>query len=309
MAEMALFPAEFKEFSCTTQDEPQVIIHGIASGDASTSSLPPLLLIHGFPQTHHMWHRVAPELASRFTVIIPDIRGYGKSSKPTGVANYAKSVMARDMISVMDQLGYAGKPFPVIGHDRGGRITHKMLVDHPDRITAAILLDISPTLRIFGNLDQHIARAFDHWFFLIQPAPFPETLLNAHPQLFLDKWMLKHVLGALESRFDQRCLDVYAAGLADPETARGMCDDYRAAYEFDTVEQQADKDAGRLITRPLQVLWAEDGAVGATMNCLQDWQDAVEPSIKVTGQAVSGSHFIPEENAGAVIDAALGMFV
>lgn len=308
MAQEPLFPTSFKEFAFTTQDKPQVVIHGVASGDASTSSLPPLLLIHGFPQTHHIWHRVAPELATHFTLVIPDIRGYGQSSKPTGVAHYAKSAMARDMIAIMDQLGYAGQPFYVMGHDRGGRITHKLLIDHADRVTAAILLDISPTLRIFGNLDRHIARYFDHWFFLIQPSPFPESLLNANPQIFLQKWMSAGAVGALEGRFDRRCLDVYAAGLADPDTARAMCDDYRAAYEFDTVEQQEDKDAGRVIARPLHLLWAEKGAVGLTMNCLQDWQDVTDPSIKVTGDAVAGTHFIPEENPRAVIEAALAMF-
>ncbi|OAQ98348.1 hypothetical protein LLEC1_07068 [Akanthomyces lecanii] len=269
MVEATLFPGVFREFSLTTQNEPEVIIRGVTSGDASSSSLPPLLLIHGFPQTHHMWHRIAPALAARFTIVAPDIRGYGQSSKPAGVASYAKSAMARDMVSVMDQLGWGPRtPFYIIGHDRGARVAHKLLAP-----------------------------------------PFPESLMAAQPGMFLNKWLGARSEGSLEGRFDSRCLDVYAAGLADPETARAMCDDYRAAYEYDTAEQRADREAGLLITRPLQVLWAAEGAVGTTMDCVKDWQDVADPSIKVTGHAVDCSHFIPDECPSEVIDAALKMFV
>lgn len=314
MAATTLFSDALKPFAFTTQTEPEVVIRGVSSGDAASSSLPPLLLLHGFPQTCQIWHRVVPHLLSRYTVVLPDIRGYGQSSKPHGVAQYAKSAMARDMVSVMDQLGYgAQQPFYVVGHDRGARVSHKLLVDYPDRVKAAILLDVSPTLRMYEATDVDVASVYFHWFFLIQPAPFPETLMAAQPGVFLDRFMGGYVGaradGKLKGRFDDHCLDVYLAAMADPDTARAMCDDYRAARELDLVEQKADKEAGRLIKSPLRVLWASQGLIEKKFACIQDWQDVTDPSITVQGHRVTGTHYIPEENADEVVREVLEFFV
>jgi pimeloyl-ACP methyl ester carboxylesterase len=168
----------FKSFDITTQSGPHVFIHGIQSGFG-----PPLLLFHGFPQTYHIWHLIAPKLTSSYTVIALDLRGYG-ASKPSGISQYAKSIMARDIISVMSTLGHT--TFYICAHGRGARVTHKILVNYPDSVKKAILLDICPTLAMYGKPDFEFAKTYWHWFFLIQKEPLPETLTSADPRRFAD---------------------------------------------------------------------------------------------------------------------------
>lgn len=306
MADIDLFPSSFKPFALTTQSDPDVVIRGITTHDPSNpSSLPPLLLIHGFPQTYHIWHKIAPQLASKFTLVLPDIRGYGSSSKPASVAQYAKSAMARDMISVMDQLGFQDTPFYIAAHDRGARVAHKLLVDFPTRAKAAIFIDISPTLRMYEAADMTFATHYEHWFFLIQPAPFPETLMAAHPGLFIDKWIGGGVgaraAGKLDGRIDARCLDIYTRAVGDRDTAMGMCNDYRAARELDMEEQRRDGEAGRVIQTPLRVLWAKKGLIEARFSCVEDWQDVTNAKIKVAGRSVDSTHWMPEERPEEII--------
>lgn len=176
----------FEPFSVVTQSSPEVTIKGLKSGGA-TSPLPPLLLLHGFPQTYHIWHLVAPRLLDRYTVILIDLRGYGTSSKPEDVSDYAKSVMARDCVGVMDALGFTD--FFVCAHDRGARVAHKLCVDHPARVRRAILMDICPTLAMYEATDLAFAKAYWHWFFLIQAAPLPETLILAEPRKLAELFM------------------------------------------------------------------------------------------------------------------------
>ncbi len=248
----------FQTFAITTQDDPEVTIRGlvrrISSNDTSSNPSNPsnpspnklsaLLLLHGFPQSHHIWHRVveAPQLAGRFSaVVIPDLRGYGESSKPEGVDAYAKSAMARDCVAVMDGLGLGGPgegerggddddevggSFFVCAHDRGARVAHKLCVDHPSRVRRAVLLDICPTLAMYSATDRAFAAAYFHWFFLIQPPPLPETMISGNARLVAEMFMGGRQKGGV-GIFDLECFDYYVKSLGDPDTVhaseRAMC--------------------------------------------------------------------------------------
>jgi haloacetate dehalogenase len=245
---------------------------------------PPVLLLHGYPQTHFEWHRVAPELAKRFSVVAPDLRGYGDSSKPpAGVnqANYAKPAMARDMAEVMERLGH--RQFAVVGHDRGGRVAHRLAIDHPERVTKLTILDIIPSLRMFQTVDKAFATRNFHWFFLAQPAPFPEQMISSNPEAWLARAGQKSPFIAPEAYAE------YLRCLRNPETVRAMCEDYRANASIDLEQDTA--DLAKKITCPLLVLWGEKGGM-PRFDVIAEWRTRAN---NVRGKAVPGTHWIPEE--------------
>jgi len=251
---------------------------------------PPLLLLHGFPQTHAMWHKVAERLARSFTLVMPDLRGYGDSDKPDGPADhsaYSKRTMAFDVLTLMRDLAF--EQFFVCGHDRGGRVAHRLALDHPQTVRKLALLDISPTATMYERTTMEFARAYYHWFFLIQPAPLPETLIGAAPSFYL-----RAKLGGWGSEglapFDPRALAEYERCF-DDEAVHAMCEDYRAAATIDLTHDHA--DSARLIDCRTHVLWGERGVVNRLFTPLEDWQ--AKCAYEVTGRALPTGHYIAEE--------------
>jgi haloacetate dehalogenase len=249
---------------------------------------PPLLLLHGYPQTHVLWRKLAPCLAQDFTLVIPDLRGYGDSTKPPAepdFAAYSKRALARDQVETMAALGF--ERFRVAGHDRGGRVTHRLLRDHPERIERAALLDIVPTLYRFETLDQKAATGSYHWFFLIQPAPFPERLIAAECEYFL-----RHSLGLDRNpaALEPEVFAEYLRCFSNPATIRATCDEYRAGASIDLVHDRADRDTK--VTMPLLVLWGERSGQGSGYDVLAVWRRHAD---NVHGQAIASGHFLPEE--------------
>lgn len=249
----------------------------------------PVLLLHGYPETHAMWHKVAPPLARDYTVVCPDLRGYGDSSKPKGIpghANYSKRAMALDMVEAMEALGFL--KFHVVGHDRGGRVGHRMARDHGRRVRTLTVLDISPTLKMYQRTDMSFARAYYHWFFLIQKEPLPERLLAGHVP-----WYILGRLGRGKSglkHFDKRAVAEYVRAFRDPRTIHATCEDYRAAATIDLVHDR--KDLRKKLQMPLLALWGKHAVVEALFDCLADWR---EVAADVRGRALACGHFIPEE--------------
>jgi pimeloyl-ACP methyl ester carboxylesterase len=280
-------------FTLTTQDDPHVAIYGLKSGAANANaSRPALLLLHGFPQSRHIWHRVAPQLLGQYTLVIPDLRGYGESSKPASVEAYAKSAMARDFISVMDQLGH--KTFYVCAHDRGARVAHKMCVDFPDRVLKVMLLDICPTLAMFDKTNFDFAKAYFHWFFLIQPAPLPETMIAGDPRKVLSLFMGGRQSKGLEI-FDEDCFNYYTSIFEKPDAVHAMCNDYRAAATLDLDEAREDLRQDRKIKCPVRVLWGKYGVIEKCFDALAEWRAVSDAGVAVEGQAVESGHYIPEQ--------------
>jgi haloacetate dehalogenase len=248
----------------------------------------PVLLLHGYPQTHVCWHRVAPLLAERFTVVCPDLRGCGDSAKPPGDPEhlaYSKRVMAQDQVEVMRSLGF--REFAVVGHDRGARVAHRMALDHAGKITKLALLDIVPTRTAFANVNQEMATAAFNWFFSIQPDDLPERLIGAEPEFYL-RWLLDHWAGkqgalAAEAVAEyQRCFDAAAI--------RATCEEFRAAATIDLVHDEADQE--HKISCPTLLLWSATG-MWATQDILEIWRAR---AANVQGLALDGGHFLPEEN-------------
>ena len=258
---------------------------------------PPLLLLHGHPQTHAIWHRVAPALAQRFTLVLADLRGYGASSKPPGDAdhgNYSKRTMARDMLRLMQSLGHAR--FDVLAHDRGARVAHRLALDHAGAVRRLVLLDIAPTLAMYEQTTEAFARAYWHWFFLIQPAPMPERLIDADPAAYLRDTMGKRSAGM--APFDPRALAAYEAGLRQPGAAHGLCEDYRASAGIDLVHDRADRDAGHRLAQPLLALWGAQGVVHRCFQPLAEWQRVADD---VRGGPLPCGHYIAEEAPEALL--------
>ncbi|TPX07052.1 uncharacterized protein E0L32_011040 [Thyridium curvatum] len=282
----------FEPFTVTTDRDLDVSIYGLKSGDTSSSSLPPLLLIHGFPQSRHIWHRVAPQLTDQYTVVMIDLRGYGDSSKPESVAAYAKSAMARDCIEVMDSLGFDS--FFVCAHDRGARVSHKLCVDYPQRVKRAILLDICPTLAMYTTTDFEFAKAYFHWFFLIQKAPLPESLILANTRTFAELFMGGRQAGGLKI-FDQECWEFYVKVLEDPAAVHSMCQDYRASSTLDLDEARTDLAEGRLVQCPLLVLWGKHGVIERCFDAVKEWRSVTKKGVSVTGHSIDSGHYIAEE--------------
>ncbi|TVY83191.1 Fluoroacetate dehalogenase, partial [Lachnellula suecica] len=240
----------FTEFDIAVN--PTVTIHGIKSGTG-----PPLLLLYGFPQTHHLWHKVAPSLTPSFTVIALDLRGYGKSSKPPSSAKenhapYSKSAMAGDCVAVMKALGHI--KFSILAHDRGARAAHKLCVDFPDAVERAMFLDIAPTLAMFENTDMEFAKAYFHWFFLVQPEPFPEECLMREKELFGKKFFGGGYAGKIVGRgfWDGEAMKEYMGLFDEWGSVHAMCEDYRAATTIDLEEARKDREDGRKIRCPIR---------------------------------------------------------
>jgi len=255
----------------------------------------PILLLHGFPQTHLMWRRVAPVLARHFTVVCADLRGYGRSGCPVSCpdhAPYAKRAMAQDMVLVMERLGFPR--FSVAGHDRGGRVAYRMALDHPDRVDRLAVLDILPTETVWDRADARFALAFWPWSLLAQPAPLPERILAAAPEAIVDDalggW------GSPAAVFPPVVRAAYVQALRDPAHAHAICEEYRAAATVDREHDQADRAGGRRIVCPLLALWSAKGALGTwyveesgPIALWQAWSDDVQ------GRALDAGHFFPEE--------------
>jgi haloacetate dehalogenase len=259
---------------------------------AAAAGKPPLLLLHGFPQTHAMWHRVAPLLAAHFALVLPDLRGYGDSDKPLADAThsaYSKRTMAADNVALMRTLGF--ERFAICGHDRGGRVAHRMALDHPQAVERLMLLDISPTLTMYERTDMEFARAYYHWFFLIQPEPLPEKLIGADPVFYLRKKLGGWGSHGLEV-FDPRALAEYERCIGEPAAIHAMCEDYRAAASIDLEHDRADTQAR--IGCPLRVLWGERGVVHRLFAPTADWQ--AKASGTVSGRATPGGHYIAEDS-------------
>lgn len=295
-----LFPGFTSLFVPTDEG---VTIHARVSQSSakSVSHKPPLLLLHGHPQTHAIWHKVAPALAQHFTLVLADLRGYGDSSKPVGSAdhgNYSKRVMAKDMLTLMQSLGYAR--FSVLAHDRGARVAARLLADHGAVVERAVLLDIAPTLAMYEQTTEAFARAYWHWFFLIQPAPLPERLLEADPAAYLRDVMVNRSAGL--SPFDPRALAEYTRALQLPGSAHGLCEDYRAAASIDLVHDRHDRERGYRISTPLQVLWGAEGVVQRCFEPLKEWQRVAS---NVRGGNLPCGHYIAEEAPDALLAEAL----
>jgi len=255
---------------------------------------PPLLLLHGYPQTSAMWHRVAPLLAPHFTIVAADLRGYGRSSKPSTTpdhAPYSKRTMAQDMTEVMAALGH--ETFFLAGHDRGGRVAHRLAMDHPDRVIRLATLDIAPTREMYRNTGEDFARAYWHWFFLIQPAPFPEHMIEADPKAY---WLKKCGSGSAGmAPFSEDALAEYLACFADPATIHASCEDYRAAAGIDIAHDDADGE--QRLTMPLLALWGKTGVIERCFDALALWRKRAED---VRGHALPGGHYLAEELPDAV---------
>ena len=250
---------------------------------------PPLLLLHGYPQTHVMWHKVAPALAEHFTVVLTDLRGYGDSAKPPGGDNhqaYSKRAMAQDQVEVMTALGFDS--FAVAGHDRGARVGHRLALDHPERVSKLALLDIAPTLAMYERTDMAFASAYYHWFFLIQPYDLPERLIGADPNFYLEKKIGKW--SNSPGAFAATALAEYKRCFRDPATIHATCEDYRAAASIDLEHDRA--DLGRKLVCPVLALWGAKGVIERNYPVLEIWR---ERAAEVSGKALPCGHFLAEE--------------
>ena len=270
-------------------EQQQIKTSGTTINLVKGGSGPPLLLLHGYPQTHTMWHKVAPLLAQDFTVVAPDLRGYGDSDKMEGGPdhiNYSKRAMAQDQVEVMDQLGFDS--FLLVGHDRGARVSHRLTKDHPQRVKRLAVLDIIPTHRMFQIVNQGMATNTYHWFFLIQPFDFPERVIGATPDQFFRR---SFEFGANAAQvFPSEAVAEYVRCATTPEAIHAMCEDYRAGASIDLVHDAA--DFANKVNCPMLALWSATGYVGRTQDVLQTWR---EYATDVQGHAMPCGHHIAEE--------------
>ena len=265
-------------------------VHARVGGRADA---PALLLLHGFPQTHVLWHRVVRRLAGEFRLVLPDLRGYGDSGKPAGGgdhADYSKRAMAGDVAGLMRVLGHSR--YGVAGHDRGGRVAHRLAMDHPEAVSRLCVLDIAPTLDMYGATDMAFARAYYHWFHLIQPAPLPETMIGGCAREYLHAKLGGWGSGGL-AHIEPQALTEYERCFCTPEAIHGACEDYRAAAGIDLDHDRASREAGQRIACDLLVLWGERGVVQRMFQPLALWQ--AQCAGTVSGHALPCGHFLPEE--------------
>lgn len=286
-------------FAAHTVHREGVSLHTRVRGEGS-----PLLLLHGHPQSMVMWHRVAPALAKHFTVVLMDVRGYGDSARPALDAahiNHSKREMALDAVAVMAHHGF--DRFGVLAHDRGARVAHRLAVDQPQAVQRLMLLDIAPTLAMYEQTSEAFARAYWHWFFLIQPPPLPESLIASDPARYVRSVMGSRHAGL--APFDPAALAEYERCAALPGTAASVCEDYRASATIDLEHDRADVAAGSMLKQPLRVLWGEHGTVARCFDVLALWR---ERAANVSGHSLPCGHYIAEEAPDRLADEALSFF-
>lgn len=255
---------------------------------------PPLLLLHGFSSTHVMWHKVAPKLADKFTLIIADLPGYGWSDMPESDSDqtpYTKRAMANTIVDAMERLGHVH--FALAGHDRGGRVSYRLALDHPGRLSKLAVLDILPTYDYWERINRLSALKIYHWTFLAQPAPLPETLITGSPDFFLKTKMASQTKSGTLEAIDSRALQHYLAPFRDPSRVHAMCEDYRAGAYADYEIDKADIEAGKKITIPMLALWGDAGIASATATPLDTWK---QWATNARGSPVDSGHFLAEEN-------------
>ncbi len=292
-------PASFLDFPRFDITRGGVRVHGRIGGQGA-----PLLLLHGHPQTHLIWHRVAPALAQRFTVVAVDLRGYGDSGRPPADpahANHSKREMALDALAAMRHHGF--ERFGILAHDRGARVAHRLAADHAAAVDRMLLLDVAPTLAMYEQTGEAFARAYWHWFFLIQPPPLPEALIASDPVRYI-----RSVMGARHAGlapFAPEALAEYERCAAIAGTAESICEDYRASAGIDLEHDRADIAAGARLPMPLRVLWGAHGAVGRCFDVLALWR---ERAGQVDGRALPCGHYIPEEAPGELLAEAFEFF-
>lgn len=265
-------------------------VHARTGGRAGAA---PLLLLHGFPETGAMWHRVAQRLAPHFRLVIPDLRGYGASAKPAGLpdhANYSKRAMAADVHALMQHLGHAR--YFVAGHDRGARVAHRLALDQPAAVQRLAVIDIVPTLDMYDATDMRFASAYYHWFFLIQPAPHPERMIGADPGHYL-RWKLGGWGSGGRDFYEPEARAEYEHAFVQPQTIHAMCEDYRASAGIDLEHDRASRAAGERIRCELLALWGTRGVIHALFDPLALWR--AQCAGPVGGQAMDAGHYIPEE--------------
>jgi haloacetate dehalogenase len=287
-----------------TFDRFEVTRNGVRLNVRSAGQGEPLLLLHGHPQTHVMWHRVAPELAQKFRVVMMDLRGYGDSARPEageGSIAYSKREMAADALEVMRQLGHTR--FRVLAHDRGARVAHRLAADHPQAVERLLLLDIAPTLAMYEHTSLEFARAYWHWFFLIQPPPLPEGLIESDPVRYIRSLMGSRYGGL--AKFAPPALAEYERCMSIPGSATGMCADYRASAGVDLDHDRIDVQAGQRLSQPLRVLCGEHGVVGRCFDVLALWSERAQ---QVTVRSLPCGHYIAEEAPAALLDEAFRFF-
>ena len=312
---MTEFYNGFHRLTCPTTIGDFTVIHN-GPKDNSPSDKPVVLLLHGYPQTHIIFRKIAPLLQDKVTMVMADLRGYGDAPKPPSDSThspYSKRAMAGDMVQIMDRLGY--QRFALVGHDRGGRVGHRLARDYPDRVTHLSVLDIAPTYAMYEATDMAFARAYYHWFFLIQKAPLPERLIGADPEFYLrtkfgswsgqdpDTQLPDDSLGNDSSWLDKNAFAHYLAAFESPLTIHASCEDYRAAASIDLEHDKADNDDK--LAMPVQCLWGQKGFVGKNYDVIAEWEKVAQ---NVTGKAVQGGHFVPEEAPDETANALLSFW-
>jgi haloacetate dehalogenase len=296
MVDSLLFPGFLVE---------DISVTGATIRTLRAGSGPPLLLLHGYPQTHVIWHKIADRLTDRFTVVLADLRGYGDSSKPEGGArhaNYSFRAMAQDQLEVMRHLGH--ERFYVGSHDRGARTAHRLCLDHPEAVRKVCFLEIVPTLRMYRDTSKEFATKYMWWFFLIQKAPLPEHMIGADPEFFLDEHL--EVQNGTPGALTAEARKEYKRCFCTPETIHATCEDFRAAAEIDLGMDEADEKAGRTIEAPVLALWGAKGAVGQLWNVLDVWRQGTSGTVE--GRALDAGHYLAEEKPEEVLQEFLHFF-
>jgi haloacetate dehalogenase len=281
-------------------DDGEVSIPYVTAGKG-----PPLLLLHGFPQTRAMWHKVAPTLAQHFTVVATDLRGYGDASRPPSDSShmpYSKRAMAADQYALMQQLGH--QRFSVLGHDRGARVAHRLALDYAGAVERIMVLDVAPTLSMYEQTDLTFGMRYWHWFFLVQKEPLPETLISADPEFMMRQFMGGRHAGL--QAFAPAAWQEYVRVARQPDAIHAMCEDYRAAATIDLEHDRIDRAAGHIVQAPLRVLWGEFGGLHQCFDPLEHWLAAARD---VDGRALACGHYIAEEMPEALVQQAMDFFV
>jgi haloacetate dehalogenase len=273
------FPG-FKQISIKTSG---ATINGVMGGSG-----PPLLLLHGYPQSHLEWHKIAPMLTKNYTVVATDLRGYADSSIPEDGINhydYSKRATAQDQVEVMEQLGF--KSFSVAAHDRGARVGHRMALDHPTKVQKLVVMDIVPTHKLYASTDKEFASAYWHWFFLIQDAPFPETLLSNNARFFFKERVF---YGMIPKFIPEEIYKEYLRHFKNPANMHAMCEDYRAGATIDLEHDEQDMNVK--ITCPVLALWGANGVMGTQFNVIETWR---ERALNISGKSLPCGHWLPEQ--------------